>query len=139
MTHENPSNDEIRELLRNARNIAVVGLSNQSDRPSNSVARYLRNAGYRIFPVNPMIDEWDGLPAYDSVRNVPGKVDIVDVFRRPEYVPPVVDDAIAAGAGAIWMQVGVVNAGAAQAAWDAGLVVIMDRCAMVEHRKLIAG
>ncbi len=132
-----PSEDYLRKLLIEARNVAVVGISPRVNRPSYAVAAYLKEAGYRIFPVNPAIDSWDGIAAYDTVSDIPEKIDIVDIFRRPLQVGPVVEDAIAAGAGAVWMQQGIVNEDAAQAARNVGLDVVMDRCMLVEHHRLI--
>ncbi|MFA7249948.1 MAG: CoA-binding protein [Dehalococcoidia bacterium] len=125
------------ELMRDARTIAVVGISSNPDRPSNDVAKYLIDAGYTVYLVNPM-EEQDifGLPVYDSVRDLPEAVDIVDIFRRPGDVPPVVADAIASGARAVWMQLGIVNEEAAAQARAAGLDVVMDRCTKIEHRRL---
>ena len=132
----NPSDAEVKQLLEKYRRIAVVGLSDRPDRPSYGVAEYLRDAGYTIAPVNPQIDAWEGLPSARSLGALDPPVEIVDVFRRPEHVPDVVDDAIAAGAKVIWLQLGIVNEAAAQKARDAGLTVIQDRCLKVEHRRL---
>jgi predicted CoA-binding protein len=125
-------------LLANARVIAVVGLSPRPDRPSNEVARYLRRAGYRIVPVNPEFDEVLGEQSYPDIQSIPFKVDLVDVFRRPHLVMPVVEDAIAAGVPAIWFQDGIINEVAAEAARAAGLQVVMDNCTLREHRRLAA-
>ena len=133
-----PADDYLFKLLTEARTVAVVGISPRSNRPSHAVAAYLQDVGYRIFPVNPAIESWNGLTAYATVSDIPAKVDIVDIFRRPLQVGPVVEDAIAAGAGAVWMQQGIVNEDAAQAARRAGLDVVMDRCMLVEHRRLVA-
>ena len=113
--------------------IAVVGLSSDPARPSYGVARYLQRQGYRIIPVNPNEREVLGERAYPSLREIPVPVDVVDVFRRPEYVPEVVDDAIAIGAPVLWLQQGVIHPRAAARAQAAGLVVVMDRCMKVEH------
>jgi predicted CoA-binding protein len=126
-------------LMRDAKTIAVVGISANPARPSNDVTRYLIDAGYTIYLVNPNETEIFGRTVYASVRDLPEPVDIVDIFRRSEDVPPVVDDAIAAGAKAVWMQMGIVNEAAATKARDAGLDVVMDRCTKVEHRRLKAG
>ena len=134
----NPSDAEIKALLTRHRRIAVVGLSDRPDRPSYGVAEYLRAAGYEIAPVNPQIDSWEGLEAVDTLQELPPPVEIVDVFRRAESVPEVVDDAIAAGAKVVWLQLGIVNEAAAQKARDAGLTVIQDLCLKVEHRRLFA-
>ena len=126
------------ELMRDAKTIAVVGVSSRPDRASNEVAQYLIDAGYTVYLVNPMEDEIFGMPVYDSVRDLPEPVDIVDVFRRPGDVPPVVEDAIAARAKVVWMQLGIVNEEAAATARAAGLEVVMDRCTKIEHGKLRA-
>lgn len=129
----------IKDLLDNAKTIAVVGLSDNPERTSYIVARYMKEHGYKIIPVNPTITEVLGEKAYPSLREVPEKVDIVDVFRRSPDVPPVTDDAIAIQAKGLWMQEGIVNEAAAQKATAAGLQVVMDRCIMVEHARLTAG
>jgi uncharacterized protein len=126
----------IPELLHNTRTIAVVGLSNKRMRPSYGVAEYLQNAGYRIIPVNPLENEVLGEKAYASLDDIPEHVDIVDVFRRSEYVPEIVESAIRIGAGAVWMQEGVAHEQAAARARAAGLSVVEDRCILKEHRKL---
>lgn len=129
--------DRAMELMRDAESIAVVGVVPDPGKASNSVARYLINQGYRVYLVNPSVDEEiHGQFVYDSVQEVPEQVDIVDVFRRPEHVPPVVEDAIAAGARAVWMQLGIVNEDAAEQAREAGLEVVMDRCTKIEHLKV---
>jgi predicted CoA-binding protein len=124
------------ELLRAARTIAVVGLSNKRYRPSYGVSQYMQSAGYRIIPVNPEETEVLGEKCYARLEDVPEHIDIVDVFRRPEFVPEIVEAAILIGAGAVWMQEGVVNEAAAEKARGAGLMVVMDRCILKEHRKL---
>ena len=134
----NPPDAEIRALLERHRRIAVVGLSDRPDRPSFGVAEYLKNAGYEITPVNPQIESWEGIPAADSLAELNPPIEIVDVFRRLKHVPAVVDDAIAAGAKVIWLQLGIVNEEAAQKAREAGLTVIQDLCLKVEHRRLFA-
>ncbi len=126
----------IPELLRSARTIAVVGLSGKPWRPSHGVAEYMQRAGYRIIPVNPNETEVLGEKAYPHLEAVPEKVDIVNVFRRSEYVPEIVEAAIRIGAPAIWLQEGVVNEAAAERARQAGLFVVMDRCILKEHRRL---
>ena len=125
------------ELMRDAKTIAVVGVSSRPDRASNEVAKYLIDAGYTVYLVNPSEDEIFGMPVYDSVLDLPEAVDIVDIFRRPADVPPVVEDAIAAHAKAVWMQLEIVNEEAAAAARAAGLDVVMDRCTKIEHAKLL--
>jgi uncharacterized protein len=124
------------EILRNAKTIAVIGLSGRRFRPSYGVSEYMQSAGYRIIPVNPNETEVLGEKAYATLDEVPEPVDIVDIFRRSEFVPEIVDAAIRNGAKAIWMQEGVEHAEAAQKAEAAGLAVVMDRCILKEHRKL---
>ena len=128
-------NDPIRELLARSKVIAVVGLSSKPHRPSHGVARYLQSVGYKILPVNPNEREVLGEKSYARLEDVPVKVDIVDIFRRSERVPPVVESAIAIGARAVWMQEGVIHEEAAARARAAGLEVVMDRCLLKEHAK----
>jgi predicted CoA-binding protein len=116
--------------------IAVVGLSSDPMRPSYGVAAYLQRQGHRIIPVNPNEREVLGEPAYPTLRDIPVPVDVVDVFRRPEYVPAIVDDAIAIGAPVLWLQFDVVHPDAAHRAQAAGLAVVMDRCLKIEHARL---
>lgn len=127
-------------LLRAARTIAVVGYSPKPDRPSNSVSRYLRAHGYRVIPVNPLLRraEVDAERAYDRLADIPKAtpIDFVDVFRRGEHLDAVVDDAIAAGATAIWFQLGLGNEAAARRAEAAGMRVVWDRCTAIEHGRL---
>jgi len=129
---------ELRDVLARAKTIAVVGLSDKPDRDSNEVARYLQSQGYRIVPVNPMITEVLGEKAYPSLSAIPAdvRVDLVDVFRRSDQVPPVAEEAIARGAKVLWMQLGVENAEAAAKARGAGLTVFENLCIMVQHRRL---
>ena len=124
----------IKEILEKYKNIAVVGLSSQSWRPSYGVTRYMQGAGYKIVPVNPNETEVLGEKAYATLDDVPGPIEIVDIFRRPEFVPEVVEAAIRRKARVIWMQLGVTNEEAAERARAAGLEVVMDRCILVEHR-----
>ena len=126
----------IEQILKNSRVVAVVGLSPDPSRDSHRIAKYLKNEGFRVIPVNPNATEVLGEKAYPDLPSVPDRVDIVDIFRRPEHVPPIVDQAIAIGAKAVWMQLGIVNEEAAQKASGAGLDVVMDRCIMVDHRML---
>ena len=128
--------DEIKKILTESKTIAVVGLSPREDRPSYRVASYLKSKGYRIIPVNPNAQEILGEKSYPDLRSIPENIDIVDIFRKSEDVPPVVDEAIQAGAKAVWMQEDIVNEPAAQKARSAGLLVVMDRCMLKEHRKL---
>lgn len=123
--------------MLSSRNVAVVGLSDDPRRPSNEVARSLQRFGFRIFPVNPNLREPVlGEKPYSSVAEIPEKVDIVDVFRRSEKVLPVAEEAVAAGAGALWMQLGVVNGEAAEYARGHGLIVVQDRCIKVDYASL---
>ena len=124
--------ETIAKILRESRVIAVVGLSDKPERPSYGVAEYLMEKGYRIVPVNPNIKEWKGLRAYQNITSIPLKVDVVDIFRKSEFVPDVVDEAIAIRAKALWMQLGVLNAEAAEKAERAGLLVVMGRCMKIE-------
>jgi predicted CoA-binding protein len=129
-----PTEREIAErILRDFRRVAVVGISDNPARPSHRVASYLRDAGFEIIPINPRLTRWLDLPCYPSLRDAPGSIEVVDVFRRAELVPPVVDDAIAVGARAVWMQDGVIHPGAAATARAAGLLVVMDRCMLRDH------
>ena len=130
--------DEIGEVLKRARTIAVVGLSSSPLRPSYGVAAYLQTHGYRIIPVNPNIKGALGEKAYASLAEVPEKIDIVDIFRRPEFVPELVDQAIALKVPALWMQEDVVHEAAAAKARKAGIFVTMDRCILKEHRARLA-
>jgi predicted CoA-binding protein len=127
--------DAILELLKNYKTIAVVGLSSHPMRPSHGVTEYMQSAGYRIIPINPNETEVLGEKSYARLEDVPEKIDIVNVFRRAEEVPPVVESAIRIGAKAVWMQLGIENEEAAEKARAAGLVVIEDACILVEHRR----
>ena len=126
--------DPITEILQRARTIAVVGLSDNPLRPSHGVAAYLQGQGYRIIPVNPRIEASLGEKAYPSLLDVPEKIDIVDIFRRPEFVETVVDQAIQLKIPTVWMQEEIVHEKAAQKARQAGVFVVMDRCILLEHR-----
>ena len=126
----------IPEILKTSRTIAVVGLSNNPVRPSNGVSAYMKRAGYRIIPVNPNETEVLGEKSYGSLEDVPEKIDIVNIFRKSEYVSDLVDSAIRVGAKSVWMQEGVIDEAAADRARAAGLAVVMDRCILKEHRKL---
>ncbi len=134
-TQHQPKTDEIGELLKHAKTIAVVGLSSSPLRPSYGVAAYLQHHGYRIIPVNPQIKGALGEKAYASLKDVPEKIDIVDIFRRSEFVPEVVEQAIALKVPAVWMQEDVIHKEAAEKARKAGAFVVMDRCILKEHRK----
>jgi uncharacterized protein len=125
--------DPVTEILKSSHTIAVVGLSNRKFRPSYGVADYLKSVGYRIIPVNPLEKEVLGEKCYARLEDIPEKVDIVDIFRRSEFVPEIVDAAIRIGAHAIWMQEGVIHHEAAERARRAGLFVIMNACILKEH------
>ena len=124
------------ETILNYKNIAVVGISDDPERPSHYVAGFLADHGYNIIPVNPKLTEWEGQKCYPDLLSIHVKVDVVDIFRRPEAVPPIVDEAIKIKAKAVWMQEGIVNEEAAAKARDAGIEVIMDRCMKTEYRRL---
>ena len=127
----------IPEILKSTHTIAVVGLSNNPMRPSNGVGEYLVRAGYRVIPVNPNETEVLGIKSYARLEDVPEKVDMVDVFRRPEFVPDIVESAIRVGAKTVWMQEDVVHEAAAERARAAGLDVVMDKCILKEHRRML--
>jgi predicted CoA-binding protein len=127
----------LKEILQSAKTIASVGLSSNPNKESYRIASYLRAQGYRVIPVNPTVPEIMGDTSYPDVQSIPEKVDVVQIFRKPEDVPPVVDDAIKAGAKVIWMQEGIVHEEAAEKARSAGLQVVMDTCMRVAHRTLI--
>ena len=131
------SDKEMKEILLSTKVIASVGLSGNQQKESYGIAAYLQEQGYQIIPVNPTATEILGEKAYPDLESVPVKIDLVQVFRKPEDVPPVVDDAIKVGAKAVWMQEGIVNEEAAQKAREAGLQVVMDACMRATHRRLI--
>jgi len=128
--------ETIAELLQQSKTIAVVGLSNSPLRPSHGVTAYMQTQGYRIIPVNPEVEFVLGEKAYSSLLDVPEKIDIVNVFRRSQFVPEIVEQAIQKKASAVWMQEGVEHEGAAEKARQAGLFVVMDKCILKEHRKI---
>lgn len=136
----NASDQEIERLLRTVKTIAVVGLSEKPDRDSYVVARYLQAHGYRIVPVNPAAEEILGERSYPDLASIPAEIvmDVVDIFRKPEFIPAIVDAAIARGVRAVWMQLGLAHNAAAEKARAAGLAVVMNRCIKVEHARLIA-
>jgi hypothetical protein len=133
----NPDDETVRRLLERVRRIAVVGLSPRPHRDSHRVARYLLERGYEIVPVYPREDEILGQKVYRRVQEVPGTVDVADVFRRSEELPEVIDDVLAARAGGLWLQIGCIDEAGAHRARDAGLTVVMDRCLMVDHAHLL--
>jgi len=125
-----------REVLISAKVIAVVGHSDKPERTSYRIAQFLRGVGYKVYPVNPVVSEIDGQPCYSSLKDVPEPVDIVNVFRRSEYLSAIVDEAIAVNAKTVWAQLGVSDELSAQKALDAGLNIVMDACIQVEYRRL---
>lgn len=131
------SDQMMKDILLSAKTIASVGLSSNQEKESYWIASYLKEQGYRLIPVNPTADEILGEKAYPDLESIPEKIDVVQVFRRSEDVPPVVDSAIKAGAKVVWMQEGIVNEEAAQKARAAGLQVVMDVCMRMTHRRLI--
>jgi predicted CoA-binding protein len=133
MAFQNPPGEDIRRLLKTAKTIAVVGLSEKPDRPSNGVSRAMQRFGYRIVPVRPGADALLGEKAYPDLLHLPGPVDLVDVFRAPEYVDGIVDQCIAMRLPALWLQEGVVNEAAAERARKAGILVVMDRCLFKDY------
>jgi predicted CoA-binding protein len=139
--HPGAAPDDIASVLRTAHTIAVVGISPRPERDSYDVARYLSEHGYRIIPVNPGVEEILGERCYPDLAAVPAeiRIDVVDIFRRVEFIPEIVDQAIAIGARAVWMQLGLVDAGSAAKARGAGLAVVMDRCMKVELARLLRG
>ena len=135
------ADEDIAELLRNARTIALVGASDRPDRPSNRVMKFLRGQGYRVIPVNPQItgEHVHGEYVWRDLKQIGEPIDIVDIFRRPQAAGEAVEDAIAVGAKAVWMQLGVINEEAARRAEEAGLKVVMDRCPAIEIPRLGLG
>lgn len=134
-----PINDPeaIETMLRDAKTIAVIGISSDATRASNSVSRYMQSHGYRIIPVNPNETSVLGEKAYAQLEDVPDEIDLVDIFRRSEEAGQHVDEAISIGARAVWLQEGVIDEEAARRALEAGLAVVMDRCILKEHLKLM--
>lgn len=136
MAHLNPSDQALRELLSSSKTIAVVGASSDRARASNRVFAQLLAAGYTTIPVNPNESEVHGVKAYASLRDLPGPVDIVNVFRRPQFTPELADDAVAIGARSLWLQLGIMNETAGERAARGGLVVVMNRCIAIELNRL---
>jgi predicted CoA-binding protein len=134
-----PSEERLKEILKDSKIIAIVGLSQNKDRPSYRVGRFLKARGYTIIPVNPRYETVFGLKSYPSLSSIPDSVDIVDIFRKSEDVGPIVDEAIQKDVPVVWMQEGVINEEAAQKALDAGLEVVMDRCIYKTYKKLFLG
>jgi predicted CoA-binding protein len=134
---QQPSDTEIRAILTKMRRVAVVGISDREDRASHGIAKFLKGQGLEVLPVNPKLDLVLGLKVYPSLSSITGPVDVVDIFRRSEAVPPIVEEAIALGAKTVWMQQGVVHEEAAAKARSAGLQVVMDRCIYQEWLRLM--
>ncbi len=135
MKHSSPLEDTICSILAECRRIAIVGLSEKPWRDSNRIARYLLDQGYDVVPVTPAAPEILGIKCYPDLASVPGPVELVNIFRRPEHIPAIVDMAIRSGVRAIWMQLGLADEVSAARARDSGLRVVMDSCIMVEHRR----
>ena len=132
---ENADDHEVDRILSRYNRVAVIGLSNNHEKPSYQVAQYLKVHGFKIYPVNPGYEHILGEPCYPSLLDIPHTIEIVDIFRKPSAVPEIVEDAIRCGARVIWMQAGIVNNEAAKMARDAGLQVVMSKCMMVEHKR----
>ncbi len=130
--------EDIKVLLKNSKNIAVVGISDKQERDSFGVAKYLVSKGYNVIPVNPSLENWQGIKSYPNLSSIPKntRLDIVDIFRKPEAVGEIVEESIKVKPKAIWMQLGVINEEAGKKASNSGMTVVMDKCIMVEHRKL---
>lgn len=132
---DNASGEEVVQILKSSRTVAVVGISHKPERDSHMVARYLKEHGFKIIPVNPKYREVLGEPCYPDLASVPDHIDVVDIFRNVDAIPGIVDEAIAAGADTIWMQLGLVHNDSAQKAREAGLKVVMNKCIKVEHAR----
>ena len=133
----NPPSKEIRAILEKYKTVAVVGLSPKPERDSHKVAKYLKESRYRIVPVNPGQKEILGEKCYPNLKAIPFPIDVVDIFRRPEAIPPVVDDAVEIGAKVVWMQLGIAHNQAAEKARNAGLEVVMSKCIKIEHMNML--
>jgi len=136
LPENNPADAEIAQILQQAKTIAVVGISHKEDRDSHKVAKYLKEHGYKMIPVNPKYTEVLGEKCYPSLQDVPERIDIADLFRNLEAIPGIVDEAIAAGVGTVWMQLGLAHNEAARKAEAAGLRVVMNKCTKIEHYRL---
>jgi predicted CoA-binding protein len=137
MAYQHPSDQEIANILKTCKRIAVVGLSNKPDRASYQVAKYMQEAGYEIIPVNPVVDEVLGMKAVKSLSDLDGEVDIINVFRRSEETVPVALAAARTNAKVFWLQLGIINEEAGEIAAKAGMKVVMDKCIKVEHHRLM--
>ncbi|MBI4667445.1 MAG: CoA-binding protein [Nitrospinae bacterium] len=137
----NPSPEEIRGILENCRTVAVVGLSNKPNRDSYRVALYLADHGYKVIPVNPALEEkgWEGIKAYNTIAQVPGEVDIIDLFRRADSIGELAADILAKKPRVVWLQLGIVNNPVAAILRKAGITVVQDKCIKIEHNALIGG
>ena len=133
---DNPDAQEIKEILSAYRSVAVVGLSHDEKKSSYQVAKYLKEHGFEIYPINPKYENILGKKCYPSLLAVPARIEIVDIFRRPSAVPEIVEEAVRCGAKVIWMQLGIVNNEAARRAREAGLKVVMGQCIMAEYKKM---
>ena len=133
---DNADNQEIKDILNRYLEVAIIGLSNNEEKPSYQVAKYLKEHGFRIYPVNPRYQEILGEACYPSLSDIPHPIEIVDIFRKPSVIPEIVAQAIQCKAAVVWMQSGIVNNEAAQMARDAGLRVVMSKCMMAEHKRL---
>ncbi len=140
-TIQNPTDDQVRSILETTQTIAVVGWSDKEDRPSHDVAAYLAKQGYRVIPVNPRLEgrEWMGEQIYGCVTDIPVHIDLIDVFRRPDFTPHHARKAVEAEAGVLWLQLGIVNDEAGKIALDGGLGFVQNRCTKIEHMRLIRG
>ena len=139
LPENNPADAEIAQILQQAKTIAVVGISHKEDRDSHKVAKYLKEHGYKMIPVNPKYTEVLGEKCYPSLQDVPERIDIADLFRNLEAIPGIVEEAIAAGVGTVWMQLGLAHNEAARKAEAAGLRVVMNKCTKIEHYRLCKG
>jgi len=136
---QNPEPEQIRAILETSKNIAIVGLSPKPGRASGDVGMYLKDHGYNVIPVNPAISLWEGVKAYASVADIPGRVDVVDIFRKPEAINEMVDDILAIKPVCAWFQLGIVNNEAAARLRNGGVTVVQDRCMKIEHASLVGG
>jgi len=138
LPQQNATSEEIKDILTESKTIAIVGLSQNPDRDSHKVAQYLLKNGYKIVPVNPAYDEVLGEKSYPSVKDVPFAIDIVDIFRKPDVIPGLVDEAIEKKAKTVWMQLGLSHNQAAKKATEAGLKVVQNKCMKIEHYKMVS-
>lgn len=137
IAEKNVTEQDLVEILNRSRTVAVIGISHKEDRDSHKVAKYLKDHGYKMIPVNPKYKEVLGEPCYPNLKSVPEHIDVVDIFRNIEAIPAIVDEAITVGAGCVWMQLGLAHNGAAEKARCAGLKVVMNKCIKIEHAHLM--